>query len=188
MALAMGTIASMLITMGDPAEAEKTIAARVTLEELSMMQKFDLDDGDGQISRAEYILLCTVRLGALSPELITKINERFIELDTSGDGVLSVEEILEDASATASGSASDNANPNASASARASGRANDNASAGAIESTSVSTGNSARPVTGANANANAKINASAKTAVGAKSTARDGSGRKTAAAGPQVAR
>jgi Ca2+-binding EF-hand superfamily protein len=99
MALAMGNIASMLITIGDPDEAEKIIAAKVTLEELNMMQKFDLDDGDGQISRAEYILLCTVRLGALSPELIGKINERFKELDTSGDGVLSTEEILEDPSA-----------------------------------------------------------------------------------------
>jgi hypothetical protein len=96
MALAMANIASMLITVGDPAEAERAISAKVTTRELRMMQKFNLDDGDGEISRAEYILLCTVRLGALSPELIGKINERFKELDTSGDGVLSYAEILED--------------------------------------------------------------------------------------------
>jgi Ca2+-binding EF-hand superfamily protein len=95
MALAMGNIASMLITVGDPDEAEKTIAAKVTSKELRMMQRFELDDGDGQITRAEYILLCTVRLGALSPELIGKINERFKELDKSGDGTLSYAEILE---------------------------------------------------------------------------------------------
>ena len=60
------------------------------------MQKFQLDDGDGQISRAEYILLCTVRLGAMSPKLIERINKKFKLLDTSGDGSLSYAEILED--------------------------------------------------------------------------------------------
>jgi hypothetical protein len=95
MALAMGSVASLLISVGDPDEAERAIAAKVTSEELHMMQKFDLDDGDGEISRAEYILLCAVRLGALSPELIGKINERFKQLDTSGDGALSYAEILE---------------------------------------------------------------------------------------------
>lgn len=97
MALAMANIASMVITVGDPDEAEKIIAAKVTCEELHMMQKFDLDDGDGEISRAEYILLCAVRLGALSPELIDKINDRFKKLDKSGDGALSYAEILEHA-------------------------------------------------------------------------------------------
>lgn len=95
MALAMANIASMLITVGDPDEAEKIIAAKVTLKELRMMQKFELDDGDGEISRAEYILLCTVRLGALSPDLIGKINERYKILDSNGDGSLSYAEILE---------------------------------------------------------------------------------------------
>lgn len=60
-----------------------------------MMQKCNLDDGDGQISRAEFILLCSVRLGALSPELIAKINERFKVLDVNHDGTLSYAEILE---------------------------------------------------------------------------------------------
>lgn len=95
MALAMGNIAAMVITIGDPDEAEKTIGAKVTIQELHMMRRFDLDDGDGQISRAEYILLCSVRLGALSPDLISKINDRFKALDTSGDGMLSYAEILE---------------------------------------------------------------------------------------------
>lgn len=95
MALAMGNIAAMVITIGDPDEAEKTIGAKVTIQELHMMRRFDLDDGDGQISRAEYILLCSVRLGALSPDLISKINDRFKTLDTSGDGMLSYAEILE---------------------------------------------------------------------------------------------
>lgn len=95
MALAMGNVASMLLTIGDPDEAEKTLASRVTEEELEMMKKFNLDDGDGHISRSEFILLCSVRLGALSPDLIGKINERFQKLDKSGDGTLCYAEITE---------------------------------------------------------------------------------------------
>jgi hypothetical protein len=95
MGVAMGCVASLVLTIGDPDEAEKQIAAKVTAEELHMMQKFELDDGDGQISRAEYILLCAVRIGALSPDLIGKINERFKILDKSGDGNLDYAEILE---------------------------------------------------------------------------------------------
>jgi len=95
MGIAMANIAEMVITIGDPDEAEKTIAAKVTLEELQMMQRFNLDDGDGQINRAEYILLCCVRLGALALDLIGKINERFNLLDRSGDGLLDHAEILE---------------------------------------------------------------------------------------------
>ncbi|KAJ1412182.1 hypothetical protein B484DRAFT_402408 [Ochromonadaceae sp. CCMP2298] len=96
MGLAMASIAAMVITIGDPDEAKNTIAKKVTMEELKMMHKFDLDDGDGEISRAEFILLCSVRLGALSPDLIGMINERFKILDVSGDGNLSHAEILED--------------------------------------------------------------------------------------------
>lgn len=62
--IAMGSIASLLLYIGDPEEAEKTLQRKVTLKELKMMQRFNIDDGDGIITRAEYILLCAVRLGA----------------------------------------------------------------------------------------------------------------------------
>lgn len=39
MALAMGSLASLIVTVGDPEEAEKCIRARVTKEELLMMAK-----------------------------------------------------------------------------------------------------------------------------------------------------
>jgi hypothetical protein len=96
MGLAMASIAAMVITIRDPDEAKNTIAKKVTLEELKMMQKFNLDDGDGEISRAEFILLCSVRLGALFPDLIGIINERFKILDVDHDGNLSYAEILKD--------------------------------------------------------------------------------------------
>ena len=59
------------------------------------MKRFNLDDGDGKIDRGEFILLCAVRVGALSPDLVQTINERFKELDTDQSGTLDVHEILE---------------------------------------------------------------------------------------------
>ena len=95
MALTMGLVASMLIDFGDPDEAEKCIAAKVTPNELAMLQKYGLEDGDGEISKAEFILLCAVRLGALSTELIGVINERFKVLDIKKRGSIKYHELLD---------------------------------------------------------------------------------------------
>lgn len=95
MGLAMGHAASLLVASGDdPEAAQRKICAKVTRTELEMMQRFHLDDGDGEISRAEYILLCCVRLGALPPALVERINHQFTVLDTSRDGALSYAELL----------------------------------------------------------------------------------------------
>ena len=59
------------------------------------MTEFGIDDGDGMIDRAEFILLCAVRLGAMSPSLIEEINKRFNALDKSGQGVLTHTDILQ---------------------------------------------------------------------------------------------
>ena len=77
-----------------PEKAHKQIAARVTLKEVEMMTKLGLVEGKGEITRAEFILLCAVRLGALTPDLISRINHRFHILDTSGDGALDYSELL----------------------------------------------------------------------------------------------
>lgn len=95
MAAAMSSLASMFIALEDPAEAHKIINAKVTEKELDMMVRFQIDDGDGEISRAEYILLCAVRLGAVNPELIRVINDRFNTLDYDKSGALSYNELLE---------------------------------------------------------------------------------------------
>ncbi len=95
MGMAMGQLAGFMISVGDPDELTNAIYAKVTATELDMMKRFGLDDGDGKIDRGEFILLCAVRIGALSPDLIDTINRRFAELDVSGDGTLDYEEILE---------------------------------------------------------------------------------------------
>lgn len=60
-----------------------------------MMKRFNMDDGDGKIDRHEFVLLCVVRMGALSPEFIGTIYKRFEDLDTDGSGSLDYHEILE---------------------------------------------------------------------------------------------
>lgn len=87
-------LARRLVAPSNPRKAQKQINARVTMKEIQMMEKLGLAEGKGEISRAEYILLCSVRLGALSPELISSINYRFHALDTSGDGTLDYSELL----------------------------------------------------------------------------------------------
>ena len=49
-------------------------------------------DGDGEIDRAEFIILCMVRMGQ-DPNLIEFISHRFHELDEDGGGTLSILEI-----------------------------------------------------------------------------------------------
>jgi hypothetical protein len=96
MALAMSNFAQLFIEFGSEEATRKAIASKVTRQELDMMIKFGLDDGDGTIDRSEFILLCAVRIGALSPDLIQLINNRFSLLDVSKDGTLTYAEILED--------------------------------------------------------------------------------------------
>lgn len=96
MAMAMARLASDFVVFGDPNAAEKAIYAKVTRQEVAMMQKYQLDDGDGEISKAEFILLCAVRLGALDPKLVAVIHDRFDELDADKSGTLDYDEICEE--------------------------------------------------------------------------------------------
>lgn len=67
----------------------------MTEEELAMMQKYKIDDDDGKIDRAEYMLLCAVRIGALDLSLLAAMNERFDKLDSDKSGALDYRELLE---------------------------------------------------------------------------------------------
>ena len=62
MAVAMAQLATMLVDEGDLDSTKAQIVEDVTGEELLMLRKFGLENGDGVIDSAEYIILCMVRM------------------------------------------------------------------------------------------------------------------------------
>ena len=94
MGMAMATIASFFINVGSIEETLQDIKKPVTALEIEMLTEFGLADEDGEIDKSEFIILCMVRIGAASPELIKLIEQYFNELDDDNSGTLSIEEIL----------------------------------------------------------------------------------------------
>lgn len=92
MGVAMASIARLLTHQSDFEATKDLIKQEVTAEELEMLERFGLENGDGHIDRAEFIILCMVRTGT-DPALINFISQRFAELDEDGGGTLSVHEI-----------------------------------------------------------------------------------------------
>lgn len=92
MVVAMASVAELFVKKGDLKQTRAMIEEEVQIQELIMMQKFGLEDGDGVIDRSEYIILCMVRMGT-DPNLINFISRRFAELDEDGGGTLSIPEI-----------------------------------------------------------------------------------------------
>jgi hypothetical protein len=94
MGVAMATIASLFINVGSIEDTLQDIKKPVTKLEIDMLTEFGLADEDGEIDKSEFIILCMVRTGAASPELIKLIEQYFNALDDDNSGTLSVDEIL----------------------------------------------------------------------------------------------
>ena len=92
-AFAMAEVGAAMVSGSHDGDTDEVINEPVTVSELRMMSRFGLENGDGDVDKAEFIILCMVRLGAADPALITAISKRFVELDHSGDGTLSYKEI-----------------------------------------------------------------------------------------------
>lgn len=92
MGMAMAQLATLLVDKGDLEATKKSIVAAVTGEELHMLRRFGLENGDGVIDCSEFIILCMVRMG-LDPTLIEFINSEFKRLDDDNSGYLTIEEV-----------------------------------------------------------------------------------------------
>ena len=94
MVFAMGNLASLLMSFGDPDEAKKLIKKRISREELQMIQKFGiLSEGAKNVGRVDFILLCAIRIGAVDVVLISEIRKRFKYLDSNKTGALTRSEL-----------------------------------------------------------------------------------------------
>jgi hypothetical protein len=94
MAYTLGSVASLCI-VGPNIKVLEVIEKRISEEDLRTMQKYGLENRDGKMDRAEYLILCMLRLGVVDPELVMAIVNRYDELDLSGDGIVSYDELLE---------------------------------------------------------------------------------------------
>lgn len=83
MGYAMSSIATMVFHFGDPKAAKAAVCAPFTAEEILFMRTLGLENGDGKLDKAEFILLCALRLGALDESLVHTISEQFHLLDAA---------------------------------------------------------------------------------------------------------
>mmetsp|Transcript_12749 Transcript_12749/g.20758 ORF Transcript_12749/g.20758 Transcript_12749/m.20758 type:complete len:502 (+) Transcript_12749:85-1590(+) len=94
MGVAMATIASFFINVGSIEDTLKDMKKPISQEEVDMMTEFGLADDDGEIDKSEFIILCMVRTGAVSPGLVKLMELYFNELDDDKSGKLSIDELL----------------------------------------------------------------------------------------------
>jgi hypothetical protein len=95
MALAMGNFASMfLFSKRKSSHVLQAINAKVSLADLQTMQRFGMENSDGFVDKAEFIILCMLRIGAVDEKLVEAIVHRYERLDVSRDGLLSYTELL----------------------------------------------------------------------------------------------
>ena len=94
MGIAMATIGARLAASKKEKmkDMQATINQPVTPAEIKMLQRFGLEDGDGEVDEAEFIILCMCRLGT-DPRIIENIGERFRHLDVDGSGALNLKEV-----------------------------------------------------------------------------------------------
>ena len=86
MAISLGLIANSVSNIGGSRILDEKISARITDEEIDMMESFGIVDDDGSIDAKEFAILTLVRIGALQPSLICMIHERFEEIDEKKTG------------------------------------------------------------------------------------------------------
>ena len=70
------------------------IVAPVTSEEISFMQEFEIENGDGTVDCKEFIILAVVRIGSIAPELIRQVNQRFRQLDRKRLGKIFYDDLV----------------------------------------------------------------------------------------------
>lgn len=94
MAISLGMIANSVSNIGGSRLLEQKLSARITEEEIEMMESFGIVDDDGTLDAKEFAILTLVRIGALQPSLICMIHERFEEIDVNKTGKITYDDLM----------------------------------------------------------------------------------------------
>lgn len=70
------------------------IVADVSPQELEQLTNFGLEDGDGWLDMKEFILLISLRVGAVDTSLVSLIADKFRELDRRNEQKISYDDIV----------------------------------------------------------------------------------------------
>lgn len=91
---AMCAFASLLVNVGSVDDAVDSLKEPITEKEIEMLRELGIvAKSDPQLDKLDFLVLCVVRIGAISPELVQFIISYFSELDADGNGKLSVDEL-----------------------------------------------------------------------------------------------
>jgi hypothetical protein len=85
MAISCGIFAHVISNYGRAAKIENKMNAAMTEDELVMMKHLDVENDDGAIGEGEFTILMLVRIGALNPDLIGVLFDRYYDLNRDSD-------------------------------------------------------------------------------------------------------
>mmetsp|Transcript_21133 Transcript_21133/g.39436 ORF Transcript_21133/g.39436 Transcript_21133/m.39436 type:complete len:1004 (-) Transcript_21133:224-3235(-) len=99
---AVGILAHQLAIRGSAQLKVEKVNAQVTPEEIEKMTYYGIEDDSGAVDYKEYVILILVRIGAINPEIISVLQDRFDQLDVDKCGEITYEKLRGDGSDVAS--------------------------------------------------------------------------------------
>jgi potassium channel subfamily K len=85
----LGNVANVIVERRQHARNEKIIHRDLNLRYLREMD----ENGNGQVSRLEFVQFMLKEMGIVEQELLDELNEQFDHLDATNDGVLEVDDL-----------------------------------------------------------------------------------------------
>lgn len=93
MSSSCGILAHQMANSGSAQLKIEKVNAHVTSEEIEKMKWYGIEDDSGAVDHKEYVILILVRIGAISPEIISVLHDRFDQLDEEKCGEITYEKL-----------------------------------------------------------------------------------------------
>jgi hypothetical protein len=93
MSFSAGVLAHQISHSNSTQLQVEKVNAHLCLEEIEMMKWYGIEDGSGAVDSKEYVILILVRIGAISPEIISVLHDRFDQLDADKCGQITYDKL-----------------------------------------------------------------------------------------------